>query len=387
MAYFGRRKTNFDRSGKKAAFRTIVLGLGTLLLTAGCSPPGFTEAEVPHGTLEKRGDVWVMELSGTPAQRGKAAGRLIGEQLRWALPRYLQKTLRSEKPVGKTLQMVQRLQATVPREHLTQLDALARAAGVDRDSLLLVNLAPEIFSGLSCSCLSVFGSKSAGGGVLMARNLDWQDGGVLRELGLVVIESGSGNRFASVTWPGLVGVVTGMNAHGLSVANLVVLGRGADPAAGVPVMFALRRALESADSVDDAIQLLRKTKRTIPQNYALADPAGAKTVETSAGQFREREAGDGFTAITNFLEEERTQPAGSRYRRMVQASASKKPGVKELQAVLAEVAMDDLNVQAVVMSPARRLIHGSTRERPAASGKYWTLDLEDQLRAPRLPAR
>jgi hypothetical protein len=359
-----------------ATLRTFLLIFGSILFTVGCSPPDFKEAEVPHGTLKKRGDVWVMELFGTPIERGKAAGELTGDQIRWALPRYLQKTLRSEKPIGKTLEIVRKLEATTPKDNLAQLDALAKAARVDRDSLLLVNMAPEVFSGLSCSCLLVFGSKSADGGILMARNLDWHGGDVLHKLELVVIESGTGNRYASVTWPGLIGVVTGMNSYGLSVANLVVLRRGAEPATGVPVMFGLRRILESTDKVDSAIELLKRMNRTIPQNYAFADPRTAKTIETSPRIFRERASMEGIAAISNFFDEERTQKPGSRYRRMVNSSRNKKLGLKDLKTILADVALGELNVQAVVMNPAKRLIYGSTRSRPAASGRYWTLDLK-----------
>ncbi|MFN2222396.1 MAG: FAD-binding protein, partial [Candidatus Promineifilaceae bacterium] len=64
-------------------YDTIVIGSGAGGLTAALclaqaacahSPPAFRSAEVENGSLKRQGQVWVMRLSGTPKQRGKAAG-------------------------------------------------------------------------------------------------------------------------------------------------------------------------------------------------------------------------------------------------------------------------------------------------------------------------
>ena len=92
--------------------RTLFSGLAILLLLAqgACahSPPAFQSAEVKNGSLERHQKVWVMQLSGTPQQRGKAAGALVGEQIRWVLPRYLRATLGSAELPGHVRGLVQR---------------------------------------------------------------------------------------------------------------------------------------------------------------------------------------------------------------------------------------------------------------------------------------
>jgi len=121
---------------------------------------------------------------------------LLVDLVRWLLLRYLKKVAE-------------------------ELNALADAAQVDRTALFAMNLALEVLSFLACSCLATAAERSVDQKVRLARNLDWPGGDLLAEAGLVVIESGSGHRFASFIWPGLVSLATGMNDAGLAVADLM----------------------------------------------------------------------------------------------------------------------------------------------------------------------
>jgi hypothetical protein len=357
--------------------RGVVAGLAVLLLLvqSACAhlPPVFRSAEVQNGSLGCRGSVWVMQLSGTPEQRGKAAGVLVGEQIRWVLPRYLKAILGSAEVSEQVHGLVRKIATGIAKEHLDQLKALADSAGVDLDGLLVANLAPDLFAALSCSCLVVSGKKSSSGRLRFARNLDWHGGDVLAELGLVVVESGAKLRFASVTWPGLVGVATGMNEKGLAAADLVVLGRRGGTQPGVPVFFALRTLMETCGSVDAAADLMKQIRRTVLQNYMLADSKTAAALETGPERFRRRDLKAGHVAVANHFGPDR-HPRG-RYAKLVKAAQRGELGVEELQQVLEQVALGDMNVQAVVFEPGELVIHLSTRSRPAARGPFAQLDL------------
>lgn len=62
--------------------------------------------------------------------------------------------------------------------------------------------------------------------------------------------------FASVGWPGLLGVVTGINARGIFVALDPT--RTDDPLeAGVPLPLLLRQVLEDADTLEQALEILQ----------------------------------------------------------------------------------------------------------------------------------
>jgi len=362
----------------------LLIGVGLAVAACAQAGPAFRAGRVEHGRLERVGRAWVLTLTGTPAERGRAAGVLVGVQIRWLLPRYLRAaTGRAQLPASAGPRL-RALGADIPEAHRLQLAALADSAGVEPVSLLAVNLATELAAGPACSCLATDPARSPDGRVRLARNLDWLGGELLSGLGLVVIESGPGMRaFASFTWPGLVGAVTGMNDAGLCVADLMAYPGGRrEVVGGRPVLFVVRTLLEQGGSVEQVLALLEGARRTMPQNYALADPGGAAAVETGPGRFRRRPARDGLHGITNFWDEDRAAKPGDRYTRMFAAAATGPQGVAALKAALKEVALGSQNVQAVVLEPDRRRVWLSIGGPPAAGGPWVELDLADRLALP-----
>ena len=359
--------------------------LALFALVSACSScaspsPPLRAGTVDHGKLGKVGDIWVLELDGNPAQRGRAEGVLLGEQVRWLLPRYLKKVASVEKLSNYQKEMVAAIAATIPSAHFDQLNALADAANVDRTALFAVNLAPEVLSSFACSCLATTAERSIDGKVRLARNLDWAGGDLLAEAGLLVIESGASHRFASFTWPGLVSVATGMNDAGLAVADLMALGtKDGRPQPGLPVLFAVRTLLEQSDSVDAALASLKSMQRTMAQNYALADPGGARVVETSPSYFHARPVEMGLAAITNFWNEERGGAKDGRYAGMLKTAGTAKLGVADLQRILAEAAIATMNVQAVVLEPETRRAYVAQGRTPVAKSAWKTVELSAWL--------
>jgi len=348
--------------------------------------PAFRAGAVPHGKLGPVDGVWVMELDGTAEERGRAAGTLVGEQVRWLLPRFLKQVASVERLSPYQKEMVAGIASEVPSAHFNQLNALAETAGVDRTALFAANLAPEAFAAMACSCLATLPARAGDGKTLLARNLDWQGGGLLAAAGLLVIESGHGHRFASFTWPGMVSVATGMNDAGLTVADLMALGAEAGrPRPGVPVLFLVRALLEETDSAEAALAYLAGARRTIPQNYTLVDPTSATFVEAGTRSLRVRHNSNGLAAMTNFWHEEGGGAQDRRYGQMLKMAGQDKLGVSQLQAILAEAALGDMNVQAVVLEPEARRAHVAQGKPPVAAGTWHTLDLRPWLSTPEKP--
>jgi hypothetical protein len=353
-----------------------------LLLLLSChacaSPrPAYRAATVEHGKLSQVDGFWVMQLDGSPAERGKAAGLLVGEQVRWLLPRYLKKLASTPTLSPAQKERVAALATEVPRPCFEQVNAYAEAAGVDRTTLFAINLAPEALAALMCSCMATTAERSSDGKVRLARNLDWPGGELLADAGLVVIESGGNHRFASFGWPGMVGVATGMNDAGVAVADLVALhtGGGRQPHPGVPVLLAVRGMLEAAGSVDEALAWLKAARRTMPQNYALADAQDVRVVETSATRFQVRPALAGLAVITNFWNEARGGAMDGRYAEMLKAAGDGKLGPADLQRILAGAALRGMNIQSVILEPETRRARVAHGKPPVAAGTWRTLEL------------
>ncbi len=159
------------------------------------------------------------------------------------------------------------------------------------------------------------------------------------------------------------------------MANLVVLHPHARPAKGVPVTFALRAILEHETSVDGAVTRLTSLPRTVPQNYAFADPTTALVLETARYRFRRRAPEGDFVAVANLFDEDRHTRPRSRFARMMHAGRQSTLDVPKLETALRAVALGDMNVQSVVFEPAKRVLHASTRSRPAAEGPFVRIDV------------
>ena len=81
----------------------------------------------------------------------------------------------------------------------------------------------DVLGGLGCSVLIVGPEQSQTKGPLFGRNLDFPTLGYLQEYSLVTIFHPAGKKpFVAVTFPGCIGVLSGMNRAGLALAVLEV---------------------------------------------------------------------------------------------------------------------------------------------------------------------
>lgn len=127
---------------------------------------------------------------------------------------------------------------------------------------------------IGCTTFAFADSAVANGGGMLARAFDFEVDSVfdrkkavffVRERGLIP--------FASVAWPGLVGVVSGMNLEGVAV---VVHGGRAGEASvtGEPVVHALRAVLSRARTTQEALNELELRPPMVSHILVINDAAG-----------------------------------------------------------------------------------------------------------------
>ena len=107
------------------------------------------------------------------------------------------------------------------------------------DLLTSSELVEKIKAGKTTVLVAVGGTEIRGphavlgGHTILARNFDFEAGSVFDDGKVVFLVRQEGKiPFASVAWPGLIGVLSGMNAKGLSV--VVHGGRARDTRAATP---------------------------------------------------------------------------------------------------------------------------------------------------------
>ena len=148
-----------------------------------------------------------------------------------------------------------------PEDNRKELIAAAKTAGVDIRLLTALNLIPDLAKLGGCSTVVVEPTRSSTGAPLFGRNLDWPPHEDLPEFTLVVLTKATGKRaVAAITFPVILGVLSGMNDAGLCLTiNEITASKdksGPD-LNGVLMMFLFRKILEECTTVDEAEKMLR----------------------------------------------------------------------------------------------------------------------------------
>ena len=331
------------------------------------SPAPDLPAEAPSGAKAGAPSLRIVRVKGTPKEMGTQAGTLLKDQIRILMRDYLGSVL----PENRTLVVLAAMQmeAHIPTRYVEEMKALAEAADVPYRDVLIGNVMVELFQ--QCSTAVVRGKRTEGGTLLFGRNLDFPPEGILEKHSVVIeYEPEKGRRFVAVTWPGLVGVLSGMNRDGLCVANLLAAAPG-QSLDGCPYMFLLRDVMEGAGTVEEGIALLRKSRRTTANSIMLADPKTAAVAEATHEKLAVREIEDDRLFATNDFRAD-ADVRCDRYDRMVGlVDAAKAPlGTKDIERLLDAVDLDDINVQCMIFVPARRELLVSLGRLPAAKGPF-----------------
>jgi hypothetical protein len=169
-------------------------------------------------------------------------------------------------------------------------------------SLYDISLGYEHSPLVGCTTFT-FSGAAAARSPLLARAFDFDVDDVFDKRKAIFLVSEDGKiPFASVAWPGLVGVVSGMNRDGLAV---VVHGARAGPThtTGEIVVHELRRLLSQASSTDEAIALIGKTDPLVSHIVIVNDSIGhAVAIERVPGAAPYARQLPDRAAVTNHLE-------------------------------------------------------------------------------------
>jgi hypothetical protein len=136
-------------------------------------------------------------------------------------------------------------------------------------------------------------------------------------------------------------------------------------------MFLLRDVMEGSGTVEEAIAILRKARRTTANSILLADPRTAAVAEATHEKLAVREIEDDRLFATNDFRAD-ADVRCDRYDRMVElvGAATAPLGTKDMERLLDAVDLEDINVQSMIFVPARRQLLVSLGKTPAAKGPF-----------------
>jgi len=233
----------------------------------------------------------IIELRGDGASIGQMHGAALGEQVRALSIAFLGKAIDPTlAPIATRAALA--FEPQLAPAHLAEIRALASAAKIDESTLMLANSFLDLSPMEACSTITLPAEAAPDHVARFGRNLDFPSFGVADKASIVLVYHPS-DRFGFVTigWPGMIGALSGMNEHGLALANMEVSRPAGGAPHAMPYTLLYRTLLEQCKTVDEAIALLKRTARQTPNNLMLMDATGHRAVvELTADSVVVREA-------------------------------------------------------------------------------------------------
>lgn len=264
----------------------------------------------------------VIELAGTPAERGRRHGQLLGPEIRRvrrAILAYLAKLslYAGAWPLyGAMLLAARRFRAFIPREYQEEMAAVAAGAEIGPGTVLLISVLDDLANNKYPMCLALAAGEghTLSGAYLMGRNLDYptftQE--LLELQALFVHESEAALPVASLAWPAYLGVCTGMNHSGVALAQMTAMTRD-HTFRGMPATLRFRQALEAEGTVTGVAAHILSRPGTIGNNVMLCGPGQALVLELSAHHWALRWAEGGLLTATTHYQSPEMAPLAHKF--------------------------------------------------------------------------
>jgi isopenicillin-N N-acyltransferase like protein len=370
-------------------------------------PFRFPEGTYREGSLKYVNGLAVLTLKGTPKQMGEQAAKLVAEPSKKLLgfPEELISSLAT--PVVFKLLKPQlyktskALYENFPANNKAEAEAIIKHGNIDRDAFIFCNTVFDqkhlLMSLFGCSAVIVEKERSSTGQTIFARNMDYMGLGYLQQYTLITIYQQPGKKaFTSIGYPGTIGVISGMNDAGLSIASLETTGAPKDqgPAfdpEGVPFLLNYRRILEECSTVDEACQMLSSMKRTTTQHLAVCDKNGGAILEYTPAKVVKRSADHGTCRCTNHFISSELKLATpknifttmDRMASLDESCVGTHPiGIGEVKTYLNKVHQKEMTLQSMIFEPATLRLHLAigTGKEPSSAQEYRVLELGAMLK-------
>lgn len=267
---------------------------------------------------------WELKVIGNPLEIGLETGLLTQKQYQYQENLFFGKIKEiipskfKQSLLIKFLRWYNRkIYKNVPNEYLTEIYGVSKYAN---DSLswvapnfvrnLYLHGAHDIGHALQdlalvgCSSLAIKNSMSANGEIIVGRNLDFYAGDDFSKNKIIsFIKPEQGYSYASISWAGMVGVVSGMNTEGITVT--INAGKSDMPlSAKTPISLLTKEIVQYANSIDKAIEIAKSRDVFVSESILVSSAKENRIViiEKSPSNFGVYENNSDITICTNHFQ-------------------------------------------------------------------------------------
>ncbi len=314
--------------------KIIVFLLLFFLFIPGVFITVYSSTEIPQLVEEdgimRAGEGWMQEVngikviyySGTPLEIGMQQGVFFGhDQELLELFQSLDPASQAEgwqekagwffKDLYARFRFIPAFKRHTPDEYLQEMKGFIVGASQGEENnyneILMANAAQDLaIAGPACSAFAAWGQATADGKMYIGRNLD--HAGYIDLAGyqyVGIYEPQEGYRFAVHNYPAFIGIMSGMNEKGIVITqNYSIATQSEVTFDGLPFMLMQRKVLQYAGSLEEALDIIKHTPRTIGLNLMLADANTneAVVVEVTANRMVVRRAED-YIYTTNMFQD------------------------------------------------------------------------------------
>lgn len=279
--------------------------------TADLGEPEFVPSQVPvvqvNDSLRRWGSsslridpdgLYEMRVCGGPFELGEAIGKL-GADLLYQQEKAFADKLFEMVPSSRYRAFLhyfitifnRRLGVSVPLEYRQEIKAMSASCTHEFDDFgnpyerqMQYHSAHDIghvmqdYMLVGCTSFAVWGRESADSSLLMARNFDFYMGEEFAKNKLVLFEQpDSGYAYVSVTWPGMLGVVSGMNTQGLAVTiNASKL--EVPSSSATPISILVKSILQYASNIEEAETIAASFKTFVCESILVGSANDGRAV-------------------------------------------------------------------------------------------------------------
>lgn len=237
--------------------------------------------------------LWEARLTGNAIDRGAAYGKMSRDLLEYqedVFVRQIYEIVSSDwwvEFLHKVIVIFNRNMASyIPIEYREEIYAMSKSCTDAYDSYgppygrqLNYHAAHDIghamqeYMLVGCSSFAVWGSESVTSGLVVGRNFDFYVGDDFARNKIVLfIEPSVGYDFVSVTWPGMMGVLSGMNEKGLTVT--INAAKGSLPvSSAMPVSLLARHILQNASDIEEAYSIAKEFRTFVSESILIGSAA------------------------------------------------------------------------------------------------------------------
>jgi predicted choloylglycine hydrolase len=269
------------------------------------SPTVFSSGK--NFLMKNKQQLWELYVEGDPLEIGLETGALSDSLLKKQERVFFSKieeivpSKRKQELLRTILKFYNRkLYKNVPEEYKTEIYGISEYTSHDFDNIaprylrsLYLHGAHDIGHALQdlalvgCSSFAAWGNKSEDGSLVLGRNFDFYAGDDFAKDKMVAfVKPKKGIPFMMVTWPGMIGAVSGMNKEGLTIT--INAAKSKIPlVAKTPISILTREILQYASTTDEAIAIAKKRKVFVSESIMVGSAKDKKAIliEVSPNHF------------------------------------------------------------------------------------------------------